>query len=748
MNKTIVRTLMLACMALATAVNANAATFVVNTMADTQDAVAGDGFCADSGGACSLRAAITEANALAGADIITLPAGTYTQSLAAPAENLNAGGDFDITSALTINGAGAGTTIVEANAAPNTATERVFHLITAATAVVINDVTVRHGNSIANISGSGIRLETATTNCTLNRVFVVNNRSAGAGGGISVLTAGIGLTINNSSISNNSAGSSVAGSAGSGAGLSIGGLAAATPSVVNITNTAINGNMINSSVSNTFGGGVIVSAPGATVTFTGCTINNNSSTSTGATLNGFAGGLYNQQAIVNLNNSTVSGNTASSFHGGIRTLSSTGGPATTNILNSTISNNQALGMTQSPNTAEGGGVVNIAGSTFAALTTITRSTVSGNTAAGAGSTAGGIENFSVSTGTGITNLLNSTVSGNMANDAAGIYTDGAAASVNLNYSTVAANVAVANGGGLLQDTTAGGTTNLKNSIVADNTAAVGPDIFGTITSQNYNHVENTAGGTFVAMANDVTGSDPMLGALANNGGPTQTHLPAAGSPVVDAIASGTSDCGTTVLNDQRLFMRPFGAGCDKGSVEVQPNTLAATGAVSRKMHGAAGTFDINLPFTGQVGIEDRTSGPSNDYQVVITFANPVTVQGSTTPPPTSATVSGTGFVTSVIVSGSTVTVNLTGVTDVQQILVTVYSVSDGTNSGNVAVPMKILIGDTNGSSSVTSSDIAQVKAQSGNPVIEANFRTDINASGTISSTDVAQVKSKSGNFLP
>src|SRR3954470_13424194 len=63
--------------------NVNAATFVVNTTADTQDAAPGNGACADSGGACSLRAAITEANALGGADIITLPAGTYTQTLAA-----------------------------------------------------------------------------------------------------------------------------------------------------------------------------------------------------------------------------------------------------------------------------------------------------------------------------------------------------------------------------------------------------------------------------------------------------------------------------------------------------------------------------------------------------------------------------------------------------------------------------------------------------------------------------------------
>src|SRR5215210_730587 len=110
-------------------VNINAATFVVNTTADTQDAAPGNGVCADGGGACSLRAAITEANALAGADTITVPAGTYTTTIAGTNENANANGDFDIASPLTINGAGGGATIVQANASIQTANERVFHIL-------------------------------------------------------------------------------------------------------------------------------------------------------------------------------------------------------------------------------------------------------------------------------------------------------------------------------------------------------------------------------------------------------------------------------------------------------------------------------------------------------------------------------------------------------------------------------------------------------------------------------------------
>src|SRR4051794_33666496 len=78
--------------------NADAASFVVNTTTDTQDTAPGNGACSDSAGMCSLRAAITEANALSGTDTITLPAGVYTEVLVAANDDSNAGGDFDITS--------------------------------------------------------------------------------------------------------------------------------------------------------------------------------------------------------------------------------------------------------------------------------------------------------------------------------------------------------------------------------------------------------------------------------------------------------------------------------------------------------------------------------------------------------------------------------------------------------------------------------------------------------------------------
>jgi hypothetical protein len=101
---------------------------------------------------------------------------------------------------------------------------------------------------------------------------------------------------------------------------------------------------------------------------------------------------------------------------------------------------------------------------------------------------------------------------------------------------------------------------------------------------------------------------------------------------------------------------------------LRASALAPTNVVSRKTHGGAGTFDINLPLTGSVGVECRSGGATNDYQMVISFATPVTVGGA-------SVTSGTGSVSSFSVSGSQVTVNLAGVTNAQRITVTLSNVN-------------------------------------------------------------------------
>jgi hypothetical protein len=167
----------------------------------------------------------------------------------------------------------------------------------------------------------------------------------------------------------------------------------------------------------------------------------------------------------------------------------------------------------------------------------------------------------------------------------------------------------------------------------------------------------------------------------------------------------------------------------------------AQSAFSRKTHGAAGTFDVPLPLTGNVGVECRSGGATNDYQMIINFAASVTVGSA-------SVTSGTGSVSSFSVSGSQVTVNLTGVTNVQQITVTLFNVNDGTHMGNVPASMGVLVSDVNGNAVVNASDVSLTKSQVGQAASSSNFREDVNANGLINSVDVALVKSKVGTALP
>ena len=111
--------------------------------------------------------------------------------------------------------------------------------------------------------------------------------------------------------------------------------------------------------------------------------------------------------------------------------------------------------------------------------------------------------------------------------------------------------------------------------------------------------------------------------------------------------------------------------------------------------------------------------------------------------------SGTGMVTTFTGNGTpTITVNLTGVINIQRITMTLHSVNDGNHTGDVPVSMGVLIGDTTGNGLVNAGDVSQTKSQVGQPVGSSNFREDVNASGTITATDVAQVKANVGTSLP
>lgn len=207
---------------LAGAIPAAAETFVVNSTVDAIDDDPGDGQCATTGGLCTLRAAVMEANALPGADTILVPAGVFTLSLSPGAveppeppeievplagclvtESGDWEGDLDITCQVTIIGAGRGLTIVEAgppppNASPEQlANDRVLEIHTGTGNVLISDMTIRNGWS--SDEGGGIWNGSVGT-LRLFRVEVQDNVSTAYGGGI--FSQG-NLTIESSTLSGN-----------------------------------------------------------------------------------------------------------------------------------------------------------------------------------------------------------------------------------------------------------------------------------------------------------------------------------------------------------------------------------------------------------------------------------------------------------------------------------------------------------------------------------------------------------------
>jgi hypothetical protein len=174
------------------------------------------------------------------------------------------------------------------------------------------------------------------------------------------------------------------------------------------------------------------------------------------------------------------------------------------------------------------------------------------------------------------------------------------------------------------------------------------------------------------------------------------------------------------------------------------SSIVPVSAVSRKVHGPAGPFDLPLPLTGTPGIESRFGQPgAGEHQVVVTFANPVAVASGAT-----VDAAGGGSVSSMSVSGSVVTINLTGVGNAQRIMINLQGVTDGTNTGNVSIPMSILLGDTTANGETNASDVSQAKAISGQVTTAANFRVDVTPNGVINSSDIGVIKANSGTQLP
>ena len=179
-------------------------------------------------------------------------------------------------------------------------------------------------------------------------------------------------------------------------------------------------------------------------------------------------------------------------------------------------------------------------------------------------------------------------------------------------------------------------------------------------------------------------------------------------------------------------------------INLDPAPVQLTNVVSRKQHGTAGTFDIDL--TSGNGIECRYGGSAGDYTLVFTFAAPLSNIGSVQVGGGTATIvdSEPGA------NANQYVVDLTGVANAQTLTVTLSNVADsaGNFSATVSASMNVLVGDTSADRFTDSIDVSQTKSQSGNAVTTSNFREDVNADGFIDAIDVSLVKSKSGTALP
>jgi hypothetical protein len=307
---------------------------------------------------------------------------------------------------------------------------------------------------------------------------------------------------------------------------------------------------------------------GNSVTLIGLTIANGRDESP-QSIEGGGGGIRNSGTGLTLVRCVITGNTTPHGGGGILNF---GGVtvANTTLTDSTVSGNSAG--------TSGGGIFSFGGDAAAAVELV-NSTVSDNAA---GASGGGIWNGALG-GTASLTATNSTVSGNTAPYAGGIYntadTDDLL-TVWLNHVTLADNTATSSLGNAHQIGTITFThdapiwISIEHSIathsdpgVTDYFSGTGANVVWESGGYNVSRKELPA----PAAAGDLADTDPLLGPLADNGGPTRTRVPGTGSPAIDRIPA--DECGA-VLADQRGIDRPYNGGCDSGAVEVRDEDAA------------------------------------------------------------------------------------------------------------------------------------------------------------------------------
>lgn len=462
-------------------------------------------------GAGSLRDALTQANGNAEADTIDLSA------ISGQTINLTSGYLYTGNDEIAIEGNG-----VTIDAGGNSAVIRSY-----GTDLTLRELTLTGGSNAASnnlrgggLSGIGGGIYAFDGSLTLENATVTGNQAEDVGGGIGFYADDGTLEIRDSVISGNTA--------------TLGGgvVAYSLYGNIRIEDSLISGNEAS-------GSGTVPERGGES---TGWTVGELGRQQRGFFGNGSAGGafLFGVEGTVDIRRSTISDNRAVGA-GGLAAYSYYG---EVRIEESTISGNVASQFA-------GGGVMQ---SKYRAV--LRNSTISGNSAT---------ENVG-----GFVAYTDSPSYGPGPGPGRGVPAPG---ELRIEFTTITANSAQ-NGevGGLR--ISGDGTHVIEASVISGNSAPVDPDVgfqYATESAQaDFTLIgQDPSDGTLNkdAASSSLTGQDPLLGPLADNGGPAFTHLPGDGSPLVDAVPSGSAGCGSTVVTDQRGTPRPFANGCDIGSLE-------------------------------------------------------------------------------------------------------------------------------------------------------------------------------------
>lgn len=491
-----------------------AATISVNTV---DDVVADDG-------QCSLREAITAVNLAAASgvgageciagdsnnDTIAVPAGTYTLSIAGIDEDNNASGDLDIRANVTVQGAGMGTTVIDANHI-----DRAID-IPLGVSVQLDDLGIANGqapdgsNSVGE-NGGGLNSPSGAILVLARVEFAHNMSGAGdfgdpdgyfGGAGGAICATGGSLRLTDSSLHENSTGAGgdapLTGVALSGAGGS-GGAVATQNTVVNIQSTSLASNHTGDAgvgaLFNVTGGGGAIASFGSSLTIASSALDGNRTGTTPAP-SGLGGAILTFNAIMGITQSSVTRNLSGSGGG----LLAFGGSMT--LSNMTVSSNVALSST-------GGGLF-VSGGTY--------------------------------------ELDFVTLTANEAPSGGGLHVEAG--------SPTAATVI------------------LRNSIVSGNFASTASDCevvagAGTVISLGYNL---SGDGCPATSSTDIAKTNPQLAPLADNGGIGQTHMPSPTSPATDAANCASAGITTDQRNHARFIDVPrvpnAADACDIGAVEL------------------------------------------------------------------------------------------------------------------------------------------------------------------------------------